>query len=136
MSQPSNRDEPVTSTKPFEISKHAVLAANRRVKANRGAAGVSGLGFTFKSRASRNRQGRILKGFLPAASRVAIIRMLPAVKSWQPQRLTLATIEQVSARYKKVQSGWWNYYGNFYPSVMERISFQVDRKLARWTRVV
>ena len=134
MSQPSNRDEPVTSTKSFEISKHAVLAANRRIKANRGAAGVGGLGFTFKPRASRNRRGKIFTGFLPAASRDAIIRMLPAVKSWQPQRLTPATIEQLSARYNKVQGGWWNYYGNFYPSVMDRISFQVDRKLARWTR--
>jgi RNA-directed DNA polymerase len=40
MSQPSDRDELVTSTKSFEISKHVVLAAYRRVKANRGAAGI------------------------------------------------------------------------------------------------
>ena len=40
MSQPSDRDELVTSTKSFEISKHVVLRAYRRVKANRGAAGI------------------------------------------------------------------------------------------------
>jgi RNA-directed DNA polymerase len=40
MSQPSNRDEPVKSTKSFGISKHVVMEAYRRVKANRGAAGI------------------------------------------------------------------------------------------------
>ena len=42
MSQPSNRDEPVSSAKSFGISKHVVLEAYRRVKANRGAAGIDG----------------------------------------------------------------------------------------------
>jgi RNA-directed DNA polymerase len=40
MSQPNNRDELVTSTKSFGISKHVVMEAYRRVKANRGAAGI------------------------------------------------------------------------------------------------
>ena len=40
MSQPSNRDELVKSTKSFGISKHVVMEAYRRVKANRGAAGI------------------------------------------------------------------------------------------------
>lgn len=40
MSQPSNRDEPVSSTKSFGISKHVVLEAYRRLNANRGAAGI------------------------------------------------------------------------------------------------
>lgn len=92
------------------------------------------LGFTFKPRMSRNKQGKIFTGFLPAASRDAIIRMLRVVKSWQLQRLTPATIEELSERYNPVLRGWWNYYGSFYPSAMDRIFFQVDRKLARWVR--
>jgi RNA-directed DNA polymerase len=40
MSQPSDREELATSTKSFEISKHVVLTAYRRVKANRSAAGI------------------------------------------------------------------------------------------------
>ena len=82
------------------------------------------LGFTFKPRASRNKQGKIFTGFLPAVSRDAIIRMLRVVKFWQPQRQTSDTIEQLSARYNPVLRGWWNYYGSFYPSVMDRISFR------------
>jgi len=35
-------EEPLTKTKPFSISKQVVLESYRRVKANRGAAGVDG----------------------------------------------------------------------------------------------
>lgn len=92
------------------------------------------LGFTFRPRMSRNKQGTIFTGFLPAASRDAIIRMLGTIKSWQLQRRTPATIEELSERYNPVLHGWWNYYGSFYPSALTRIFFQVDRKLARWAR--
>ena len=37
------------------------------------------LGFTFKPRMSRNKQGKIFTGFLPAASRDAMIRMLRTI---------------------------------------------------------
>jgi RNA-directed DNA polymerase len=40
MGQPGNRKEPEKSAKSFEISKHVVLEAYQRVKANRGAAGI------------------------------------------------------------------------------------------------
>lgn len=92
------------------------------------------LGFTFKPRASRNKQGTIFTGFLPAESRDAIIRMLRTIKSWQLQRQTPAAKEELSERYNPVLRGWWNYYGSFYPSALDRITFQVDRKLARWVR--
>ena len=35
-------EEPITKTKPFSISKKVVWEAYRRVKANRGAAGIDG----------------------------------------------------------------------------------------------
>ena len=87
------------------------------------------LGFTFKPRMSRNKQGTIFTGFLPAASREAVIRMLRTIKSWQLQRQTPATIEELSGLYNPILRGWWNYYGSFYPSMLSRVAFQVDRKL-------
>ena len=40
MGQLGNEKEPVTMTKPFEISKRRVLEAYRHVRANQGAAGI------------------------------------------------------------------------------------------------
>lgn len=40
--QPGNREEPKKKAKPYEISKWKVWEAYKRVKANRGAAGVDG----------------------------------------------------------------------------------------------
>ena len=42
MDQLGNEDEAVTSPKPYDIPKRRVLEAYRRVKANRGAAGIDG----------------------------------------------------------------------------------------------
>ena len=42
MDQIGNEDEPVTHPKPYDIPKRRVIEAYRRVKANRGAAGIDG----------------------------------------------------------------------------------------------
>lgn len=92
------------------------------------------LGFTFQPRLAVNKQRKMFTNFLPAVSRDATIRMLRAIKSWQLQRQTSTTIEDLSIRYNPVLRGWWNYYGTFSKSAMSRVYFQVDRKLACWAR--
>jgi retron-type reverse transcriptase len=53
--QLGNEDEAVTSPKPYDISKRMVLEAYRRVKANRGTAGIDGMSLTmFEADLSRN----------------------------------------------------------------------------------
>jgi RNA-directed DNA polymerase len=92
------------------------------------------LGFTFKPRVAINKQGQMFTSFLPAVSREATIRMLRRIRSWQLQRQTSTTIEDLSDRYNPVLRGWWNYYGSFYHSALTRVYHQVDRKLAYWAR--
>ena len=92
------------------------------------------LGFTFRPRAAVAKQGQTFTSFLPAVSRDAIISMLRQIKSWQLQRQTATTIEDLSRRYNPVLRGWWNYYSSYYQSAMDRVYLQVDRKLAYWVR--
>ena len=92
------------------------------------------LGFTFKPRIAADKRGQTFTGFLPAVSREATVRMFRTIKSWQLQRQTSSTIEDLSTRYNPVLRGWWNYYGSFYPSALDRIDRQVDQKLAYWVR--
>jgi len=92
------------------------------------------LGFTFRQRVAVSKQGHKFTGFLPAASREALVRMLRTIKSWQLQRQSGTTIEELSTRYNPILRGWWNYYGSFYQSAMDRVFLQVDRKLAYWAR--
>jgi hypothetical protein len=92
------------------------------------------LGFTFKPRVAVSKQGLKFTGFLPAVSREAMVRMLRTIKSWHLQRQSGTTIEELSTRYNPILRGWWNYYGSFYRSAMDRVFLQVDRKLAYWGR--
>jgi RNA-directed DNA polymerase len=92
------------------------------------------LGFTFKPRVAVSKQGLKFTGFLPAVSREAMVRMLRTIKSWHLQRQSATTIEELSTRYNPILRGWWNYYGSFYRSAMDRVFLQVDRKLAYWGR--
>jgi len=57
--QPKNpvnrkREEPVPEAKPYDISKHLVRDAYRRVRANRGAAGVDGVSLAAFEKDLRN----------------------------------------------------------------------------------
>ena len=92
------------------------------------------LGFAFRPRQAMSRQGVRFTGFLPAASPDAVKRMRSAIKSWNLQKQTPATIEELSKLYNPILTGWWNYYGSFYPTEMRKVYEIVDLKLARWAR--
>ena len=92
------------------------------------------LGFTFRPREAMSRKGVRFTSFLPAASPEAKKRMRSVIKSWNLQRRTPATIEELSKFYNPTLRGWWNYYGSFYPTEMRKVYQLVDQKLARWAR--
>ncbi|MGW4135171.1 group II intron reverse transcriptase/maturase [Amycolatopsis japonica] len=91
------------------------------------------LGYTFRPRYARLRDGRWKSGFLPAVSKSAKKSMAAVIRGWRLGRRTDLSFREIAAMINRVVAGWINYYGRFYKS--ELISFLADRinpHLVRW----
>jgi group II intron reverse transcriptase/maturase len=83
------------------------------------------LGFTFRPRYARTRDGRWKTGFLPAVSKDAMKRMAAEIRGWRLGRCTGLSFTEVATMINRVVAGWINYYGRFYKSML--ISFLASR---------
>jgi RNA-directed DNA polymerase len=92
------------------------------------------LGFTFRARGVRARDGRVFTGFGPAASKDAIKKMNEQVKSWRLHRLTGHTIGEIARVINPVIRGWMQYYGRFYRSELYPLLYRINAYLVRWMR--
>ena len=72
------------------------------------------LGYTFRPRASRDRQGRTFLAFLPAISADALKRISRVVRHWRLHRRIYHTWEELAAGINPIVAGWMQYYGRFY----------------------
>jgi RNA-directed DNA polymerase len=93
------------------------------------------LGYTFRPRMAKSRHGKVFTSFLPAASPAALQRMRAQIRSWKLHRCPTVTLEELSRRHNAVLSGWWQYYGRFYPTVLrDRLFRYFDERLGAWLR--
>lgn len=92
------------------------------------------LGFTFRPRRAKCPDGTLFMGFLPGVSRSALTRMRRQILRWHIPRQTPGTLHEFSRTYGPMLTGWWNYYGSFYPSAFQCIFRYFDLTLARWIR--
>lgn len=92
------------------------------------------LGFTFRPRVAVNRSGKRFTSFLPAVSVDAMKCMRQAIKGWNLNRQTFATLERFAHQYNPILRGWWNYYGSFYKTEMRKLFDYFNRRLVTWAR--
>src|ERR1039457_6457590 len=92
------------------------------------------LGFTFRPRKAVNSQNRRFSSFLPGVSVDALKRMRKEVRGWRIHRRTATTLAELAKQYNPVLRGWWNYFGEFYPSAMHSFAMYLDGKLMQWAR--
>jgi RNA-directed DNA polymerase len=93
------------------------------------------LGYTFRPRYSRLRDGRWKTGYLPAVGKAAKKAMARTIRGWHLGRCTSLTFTQIAAMINPIVAGWINYYGRFYKSLL--ISFladQINPHLVKWAR--
>jgi RNA-directed DNA polymerase len=93
------------------------------------------LGFTFRPRPARLRDGRLKLGFLPAVSKDAMKSMARVIRRWRLGRWTALSFQEIAAMVNPVVAGWIAYYGHFYKSRLIRfLEQQINPFLVKWAR--
>jgi group II intron reverse transcriptase/maturase len=92
------------------------------------------LGFTFRARAARGKNGKKFTSFLPAASKDALNKMSAEVRRWRLHRRTWHTIGSLAREINPIVRGWMQYYGAFYRSALLPLLRRINSYLMRWLR--
>jgi RNA-directed DNA polymerase len=90
------------------------------------------LGYTYRSRRSKNRWGKFFVNFLPAVSNRAKKEMRQVLRSWKIHLRSDKTLLDISRMINPMIRGWINYYGRYYKSELYCVFQHLNRTLARW----
>jgi len=90
------------------------------------------LGFTFRARGARSKNGRNFTGFLPAMSTEALKAKSDRLRRMRIHRRTDLTLEDLASWLNPIVAGWINYYGRYYRTVMDPLLQRVNTYLRRW----
>ena len=92
------------------------------------------LGYTFRSRRSKNRKGKFFINFSPAVSNKAAKAIRDKIRSWNLPRRSDKAIEDLSRMFNPIIRGWLQYYGRYYRSALYPTMRELDRDLALWAK--
>src|SRR5262249_273351 len=90
------------------------------------------LGFTFRARGARSRNGVNFTGFLPALSKDALHKMSRDVRRWRLHLRTGHTLTDLARVINPIVRGWMQYYGTFYRTVLDPLLRRINAYLVRW----
>lgn len=76
------------------------------------------LGFTFRPRRVKSRQGSLFVAFTPAISNKAAKSIRDTMRQWQIHRHTDTSLDDLAKMSNPVLKGWINYYGSFNKSAL------------------
>jgi RNA-directed DNA polymerase len=92
------------------------------------------LGFMFRARKGRGREGRPFAGFLPAASPKALTSISRAIRRWALHHHSDKSLQDLAKTYNPYIEGWINYYGQFYRTRLCSTLKRIDVYVIRWAR--
>jgi RNA-directed DNA polymerase len=91
------------------------------------------LGFTFRPRRSRNRDGRYFVSFSPAVSGTAATIMRRTMRrNWKIPRRTDKDLTDLARMFSPILRGWIAYYGAFRRSELTKVFRPLDEALVTW----
>lgn len=90
------------------------------------------LGYTFRSRLSKNKYGKTFVNFTPAISNNAANRIRKEIRSWKIHLRSDKNLTDLANMFRSQVQGWVNYYGRYYKSAMYPFLRNMERYLIRW----
>jgi RNA-directed DNA polymerase len=92
------------------------------------------LGYTFRARGARRKDGARFTAFMPAISKDALNKISAEVRSWRLDHRTGHTEAELARKINPIVRGWMNYYGAFYRSALYPLLGRINAYLLRWSR--
>jgi RNA-directed DNA polymerase len=90
------------------------------------------LGYEFRPRRARGKNGKLFTGFLPAISPAAIKKLGNDIRAWRLRRRSGSTLRDLARLINPVVSSWVGYYGRFYRSRLTNLLARLNRLIVRW----
>ena len=92
------------------------------------------LGYQFRPRSAKWRNGLYGTSFLPGASPKALLAIRQAIRRWSLQTRSDKALDDLARMFNPYIRGWINYYGRFYKSALYPTVRRIDAFLIRWAR--
>ncbi|MGR3318741.1 MAG: group II intron reverse transcriptase/maturase [Candidatus Anammoxibacter sp.] len=90
------------------------------------------LGYTFRTRRSKNWKGKYFINFTPAISNKATKHIRQTTRRWGLQNRSDKSLEDLSKMFNPVIRGWINYYGRYCKSAINPSLKLLEHRLAWW----
>lgn len=92
------------------------------------------LGYQFRPRSAKWRDGLYGTSFLPGASPKALAAIRQAIRRWSLQTRSDKALNDLARMFNPYIRGWINYYGHFYKSALYPTVRRIDVFLLRWAQ--
>jgi RNA-directed DNA polymerase len=92
------------------------------------------LGYTFRPRSSRNRQGKLFTNFSPAMSDKAKQKTRDTIKGWLKEVKPTGSLKKLTNIANPVVTGWINYYGKFHATELWGTVDYIETTIMKWAK--
>lgn len=92
------------------------------------------LGYTFRPRSAKGKNGNIFTSFSPAMSPEALKAKSHKVRGWRIHRRTTTSLNELAQTINPIVAGWINYYGLYGRIQIYPLLSRVNTYLMRWAR--
>jgi len=92
------------------------------------------LGFTFRARTAKDKEGTCFTSFLPAVSDEAKNAIRAQIRKWRLHLCHSLNLHELANLINVTVQGWINYYGRYYVSELMHVLGHINDYLLRWAQ--